>query len=223
MANPQTKNLDVGGLDSSRLLPTRSGPPERIVFPQKSRLWILSPVDSKHVDWSYSDSFRYSIWSGLVWSGLVWSDPVRSGPIRSGLVRSCPVRSGPDAFAGRACGSLPSPLAGPLPKPVSGAPPSRGPGRARARGLPGARLPARRQRDDPRIDKVENNTTGVCEKTLLLCQTLPCNPAAETALQTLIWCSENIFSRGLSFPEECIFSDAGITNDNNDNNGTAWT
>ena len=31
--------------------------------------------------------------------------------------------------------------------------------------------------------------TGVCEKTLLLGEPLPCNTAAETALRPLIWCS----------------------------------
>ena len=29
--------------------------------------------------------------------------------------------------------------------------------------------------------------TGVCEKTLFLCKPLPCNPAAETAVQPLVW------------------------------------
>ena len=32
------------------------------------------------------------------------------------------------------------------------------------------------------------STTGVCEKTLLLLEPWPCNPAAETATQPQIWC-----------------------------------
>ena len=30
--------------------------------------------------------------------------------------------------------------------------------------------------------------TVVCEDTLLFCELLPCNPAADTALEPLIWC-----------------------------------
>ena len=33
--------------------------------------------------------------------------------------------------------------------------------------------------------------TGVYDKTFLLGKPLPCSPAAETALQPLIWCSES--------------------------------
>ena len=42
-------------------------------------------------------------------------------------------------------------------------------------------------------------------KTLLLHEPLPCNPAAETALQPLISCSESSSSDVYSSPEECFF------------------
>ena len=38
---------------------------------------------------------------------------------------------------------------------------------------------------------LKGQTTGVFEKTLLLHKPSPCSPAAETALQSLIWCSDN--------------------------------
>ena len=41
--------------------------------------------------------------------------------------------------------------------------------------------------------------------TLLFCKPLPCNPAVETAIQPLIWCSEGSFSQGSSSPEEGFF------------------
>ena len=47
--------------------------------------------------------------------------------------------------------------------------------------------------------------TGVCEKTLLLPEPWPSNPAAETASQPLIWCSESLSSKSSSSPEECLF------------------
>ena len=47
--------------------------------------------------------------------------------------------------------------------------------------------------------------TGVCEKTLLLCEPFPCSPAAETALQPPSWCSESLSTRGHSYPEDCFF------------------
>ena len=43
------------------------------------------------------------------------------------------------------------------------------------------------------------------EKTFLSREPLPCNPAAETALQPLIWCSERESSHVSSSPEECFF------------------
>ena len=46
--------------------------------------------------------------------------------------------------------------------------------------------------------------TGVCDKTLLLWEPSPYNPAAETALQPLIWCSESWYSHRYSFLEECF-------------------
>ena len=47
--------------------------------------------------------------------------------------------------------------------------------------------------------------TGAREETLLLCQPLPCSPAAGTALQPLIWCFEGPSSPGSSSPQECFF------------------
>ena len=47
--------------------------------------------------------------------------------------------------------------------------------------------------------------TGVCGKTLLLGEPLPCNPAAETALEPLIWCSESLFPYKSSSPEVLFF------------------
>ena len=52
--------------------------------------------------------------------------------------------------------------------------------------------------------------TGVFEKTLLLCEPVPCNPVAETALQPLIQHSESLSPQASSSPEECFFSDTGI-------------
>ena len=43
------------------------------------------------------------------------------------------------------------------------------------------------------------------KKTLFLGEPLPYNPAAETALQALIWCSEKNKSNVHSSPEECLF------------------
>ena len=43
------------------------------------------------------------------------------------------------------------------------------------------------------------------EKTLLLLEPLPCNLAAETALQPLIWCFSREYSQAYSSPEECFF------------------
>ena len=48
--------------------------------------------------------------------------------------------------------------------------------------------------------------------TLLSCQPLPGNAAAETALQPPIWCFESLSSRGYSYPEEFFFTDTGRTN-----------
>ena len=43
----------------------------------------------------------------------------------------------------------------------------------------------------------------------LFCQPLPCDPAAEIALQPLIWCSESLSAQESSSLEECFFTDAG--------------
>ena len=40
---------------------------------------------------------------------------------------------------------------------------------------------------------------------------MPCNPAGETALQTLIWCFASLSSKGFSSPEGCFFTDTGIS------------
>ena len=55
-----------------------------------------------------------------------------------------------------------------------------------------------------------NTDAGVCENTSLLRGPLPCNPAAETALQPMIWCSESLFSHLSASPEYCFFTDSGI-------------
>ena len=57
----------------------------------------------------------------------------------------------------------------------------------------------------PRVERYAHPNTGVCEKTLLSCEPLPCNSAAEAALQTLIWLSESLSSYMSSSPEECYF------------------
>ena len=44
------------------------------------------------------------------------------------------------------------------------------------------------------------------KKATLLCEPMPCSPAAETAILPLTWCSESLSSRGSSSPEECFFS-----------------
>ena len=46
---------------------------------------------------------------------------------------------------------------------------------------------------------------------LILCKPLPCDPVAETALQALIWCSESRYSHMYDSPEECFFTDTGMT------------
>ena len=54
--------------------------------------------------------------------------------------------------------------------------------------------------------------TGVCEKTLLLRELLPCNPEAEAALQPLIWHSEGLSFQGKYFLEKWfLFVDTGIS------------
>ena len=50
----------------------------------------------------------------------------------------------------------------------------------------------------------DGNNTGVCETTLLLYEPWPYNPASETALQPLIWCSSHNFPRVL-FSEGVFF------------------
>ena len=47
--------------------------------------------------------------------------------------------------------------------------------------------------------------TGVCEKTVLFCELLPCNPAAETAFRPLILCFSSKCSQGSPYPEEWFF------------------
>ena len=51
----------------------------------------------------------------------------------------------------------------------------------------------------------------VSVKKKLCCKPLPCSPAAETAIQSLVWYFENCCSRLSSFPEECFFTDNGVT------------
>ena len=48
-------------------------------------------------------------------------------------------------------------------------------------------------------------------KTLLLRGHLPCNTAAQIALQPLIWYVSSWLSQGSSSPEECFFTDTGIS------------
>ena len=43
------------------------------------------------------------------------------------------------------------------------------------------------------------------KKTLLLCQPLPYNPEADTAIQPLIWCSDSLSSSVSTSPEEWFF------------------
>ena len=54
---------------------------------------------------------------------------------------------------------------------------------------------------------------GVCEKTLLLRKLLTCSPAAETALQPLIWCFRNQYVHASPSSEEWFFTDTGITDE----------
>ena len=49
------------------------------------------------------------------------------------------------------------------------------------------------------------------KETLLFCRPLPCNPAAEAALQPVIWRSEGSCSQVSSSPEECFSTDTGMT------------
>ena len=51
--------------------------------------------------------------------------------------------------------------------------------------------------------------TSFCGKTFILCEPWPCNPAAGTALQILIRCSESLSSHLPSSQEERFFEDAG--------------
>ena len=50
----------------------------------------------------------------------------------------------------------------------------------------------------------------VSEKTLLLLEPWPCDPAAETAIEPQIWCFQSWFSKLSSCPEECFFTDTGM-------------
>ena len=51
------------------------------------------------------------------------------------------------------------------------------------------------------------------KKTVLLHQPLPSSTAAETPLQSLIWCFSSYFSKVVCFyPEEWFFTDAGSSN-----------
>ena len=49
------------------------------------------------------------------------------------------------------------------------------------------------------------------KKKMIVSKPLPCSPAAETALQPLIWRSENKYSYVYSSPEECFFADTGAS------------
>ena len=48
------------------------------------------------------------------------------------------------------------------------------------------------------------------EEHLFLAEPWPNNPAAEIALQHLIWRSESLSSRGSSSPDDCFFTDTGM-------------
>ena len=59
---------------------------------------------------------------------------------------------------------------------------------------------------------MQHSTTyrRLSKQTLLFREPSPCSPAAETALQPLMWCSESLFSQGYSSPEG-VFSDTSKT------------
>ena len=46
--------------------------------------------------------------------------------------------------------------------------------------------------------------------TILSCQPLPCNPAAETPFLPPIWCSDSLSFHKSSSLEECFFTDTGM-------------
>ena len=60
---------------------------------------------------------------------------------------------------------------------------------------------------------METGCTGVPwrKHSLLLQKRLPCNRAAEITIQALTWHSEGLSSKGLSFSEECFFTDTGMS------------
>ena len=62
------------------------------------------------------------------------------------------------------------------------------------------------------LAKTLNISTGVCEKkTFLLGEPLPCNEAAETALQPLIRCSESSSFKCTSSTKDRFFTDTGMS------------
>ena len=65
---------------------------------------------------------------------------------------------------------------------------------------------------DSKMRKEEALPVSV-NKTLLLFKPLPCNPAAETPILPLSWCSETEYSNVCSSPEECFFTDTGSTDE----------
>ena len=64
----------------------------------------------------------------------------------------------------------------------------------------------------PQRSGTRADDTGVREQTqLFVLEPSPCGPAAETALQPLIWCFESVScSKGCSSQEECFFSQTPV-------------
>ena len=57
--------------------------------------------------------------------------------------------------------------------------------------------------------------TGIChlKEALPFREPLPCNPAAETALRPLSWCSERLTSHQSPSPEKVCFTDTGMASE----------
>ena len=53
--------------------------------------------------------------------------------------------------------------------------------------------------------------TGVCEESTPFLRAFACHPEAEAARQPLTWHSGGLSSQGYYFPEECFFTDTGMT------------
>ena len=71
--------------------------------------------------------------------------------------------------------------------------------------------PDPRERESRVSRRKKGGDAGVCEQHIvLLRRPFPCSPAAETAIQPLIWGSESLCSNVCTSPQECFFHRQGL-------------